>query len=219
MISEEIMNQLVPQVRGGQSGFGDLGEIGSFRDLNEQCIWLRKNTDLADYGESTVLQCEFISTNVDDPYVIKTTDDTKLTLTGEYGLATFDRLSYEFKDIETNSTFKIEGWPPTDPRAKYMFRVNQDPRLTRDVDYIVDFIIEFNFSPLLVMKSTTPPTRTTPAEIGIITDIATNDPLTYNFYVDIENEKAYRKDRVRFVQTVRNYSFERLGAEIGKIVK
>ena len=220
MISEEIMNQLVPQVRGGQSGFGDLGEVGSLslrvkvpKPLDDECVWIAKDTDFDDYGESTVIKCEFISTNVNDPYVIKTVDDTKLTLTGEYGLATFDKLSYEFKDIVTNETFKVTGWPPTDPRAKYMFKFEEDSRRSRLVEYVVDYVIEFNLSPLLAVS---PPT--TLEELDIITDVATTDPLTYNFYVDEVNEKAYRRDRVKFVQLVRNYSFRALGEEIAKAV-
>ena len=223
MISEEIVNQLVPQARGGPSGFGDLGETATFYSLDDQCIWLARDTDLEDYGESVVVKCEFVSTNSEDASVIKTVDDTKLSLTGEYGLATFDRLSYEFKDIETNETFKVEGWPPTDPRAKYMFKVNQDPRRIRDIDYFVDYIIEFDFSPLLVSPPAVPPAPAlpppTPEELDIITDVATTNPLTYNFYVDEENEKAYRRDRVKFVQAVRNYSFTRLTPEIAKAVE
>ena len=214
MISEEIVNQLVPQARGG---FGDLGETATFYSLDDQCIWLARDTDLEDYGESMVVKCEFVSSSSEDSSVIKTVDDTKLSLTGEYGLATFDRLSYEFKDIETNETFKVEGWPPTDPRAKYMFKVNQDPRRIRDIYYFVDYIIEFDFSSLLVSPPAPPPP--TPEELGIITDVATANPLTYNFYVDEENEKAYRRDRVRFIQAVRNYSFTRLNLEIAKAVE
>jgi hypothetical protein len=229
MISEEIVNQLVPQVRGGPSGFGDLGEVGSLglrakvpESLNDECVWIAKDTDLEKYGESTVIKCEFISSNVDDPYVIKTVDDTKLTITGEYGLATFDKLSYTFKDIETNEIFKVTGWPPTDPRAKYMFKFEEDSRSSRHIEYIVDYVIEFDFSPLLIAPTTTPPalpaTDFLPEDIDIITDVATTDPLTYNFYVDEENEKAYRRDRVKFVQLVRNYSFRALGEEIIKAV-
>ena len=220
MISEELINQLAPQLRGGQSGFGDLGEVGSLslrvkvpKPLDDECVWIAKDTDFDDYGESTVIKCEFISTNVNDPYVIKTVDDTKLTLTGEYGLATFDKLSYEFKDIVTNETFKVTGWPPTDPRAKYMFKFEEDSRRSRLVEYVVDYVIEFNLSPLLAVS---PPT--TLEELDIITDVATTDPLTYNFYVDEVNEKAYRRDRVKFVQLVRNYSFRALGEEIAKAV-
>jgi len=220
MISEELINQLAPQLRGGQSGFGDLGEVGSLslrvkvpKPLDDECVWIAKDTDFDDYGESTVIKCEFISTNVNDPYVIKTVDDTKLTLTGEYGLATFDKLSYEFKDIVTNEIFKVTGWPPTDPRAKYMFKFEEDSRRSRLVEYVVDYVIEFNLSPLLAVS---PPT--TLEELDIITDVATTDPLTYNFYVDEVNEKAYRRDRVKFVQLVRNYSFRALGEEIAKAV-
>ena len=220
MISEELINQLAPHLRGGQSGFGDLGEVGSLslrvkvpKPLDDECVWIAKDTDFDDYGESTVIKCEFISTNVNDPYVIKTVDDTKLTLTGEYGLATFDKLSYEFKDIVTNEIFKVTGWPPTDPRAKYMFKFEEDSRRSRLVEYVVDYVIEFNLSPLLAVS---PPT--TLEELDIITDVATTDPLTYNFYVDEVNEKAYRRDRVKFVQLVRNYSFRALGEEIAKAV-
>ena len=141
-------------------------------------------------------------------------------MSGEYGLATFDRLSYEFKDINTNETFKMSGWPPTDPRAKYMFKLNQDPRTGRELEYTVNFLIEFDYSALLISPPSSPPTPDPTAEdLGIITDIASSNPTTYNFYVDLDNDKAYRKDQIRFTQFVRNYSFSRLTSELANVFK
>ena len=214
MISDEIINALVPQPR----GVGDLGELGTFQSVNSQCVWLPKDTDEANYDLSSVIGCELVSSTSNDPLVIKTTTSSQVNLSGEYGLATFDRLSYEFKDINTNETFKMSGWPPTDPRAKYMFKLNQDPRTGRELEYAVDFVIEFDYSALLISPPSSPPTPDPTAEdLGIITDIASSNPTMYNFYVDSDNDKAYRKDRVTFTQFVRNYSFSRLTSELAQV--
>ena len=53
MISDEIINALVPQPR----GVGDLGELGTFQSVNSQCVWLPKDTDEANYDLSSVIGC------------------------------------------------------------------------------------------------------------------------------------------------------------------
>ena len=90
MISDEIINALVPQPR----GIGDLGELGTFQSINSQCVWLPKDTDEASYDIFSVIGCELVSSTSNDPLVIKTTTSSQVNLSGEYGLATFDRLSY-----------------------------------------------------------------------------------------------------------------------------
>lgn len=198
MITSDIMNQLVPLDR----GLGDLGEVATFDSLNSQCVWEPNTNDESEYGIPTVIKCELASVDIDDPSVIKSINDTEMSLTGEYGLSTFDQLSYEFKDIETNEIFKESGWPPTDPRVKYMFKLHQDPRDNRDVNYFVDFIIEFDMSSL-----------SDPLE----TIIATTNPLTYNLYV--VDDYAYRRDRITFNHTVRNYSFRKLASELKMVLE
>jgi len=185
MISDEIKNNLTAQLR----GLGDLGEIGTFDPLNEICSWSPKDTDSADYGDSTVIGCKLISSS-NDPCVIRSCSSTQVILSGEYGLSTFDRLAYKYKDIETNEIFEVKGCPdPCDPHTKYMFELIQDPRQNIDVKTVVEFLIEFDFSGRA-------------GELGIITDD--------NLYVDEENKKVYRKDRIEFIQTVRNYGYKKL---------
>ena len=185
MISDEIKNKLIAQPR----GLGDLGEIATFDPLNEVCSWSPKDTDSADYGDSTVIGCKLISSS-NDPCVIRSCSSTQVILSGEYGLSTFDRLAYKYKDIETNEIFEVKGCPdPADPRTKYMFELIQDPRQNIDVKTVVEFLIEFDFSGRA-------------GELGIITDD--------NLYVDEENKKVYRKDRIEFIQTVRNYGYKKL---------
>jgi len=197
MITEEIMNSLVPQER----GISDLGENGTFESIDLSCSWIERDNDQLEYGIPTVINCRFISADVNDPSIIKSVNSTEVKLSGEYGLSTFDQLSYEFKDIETNEIFKESGWPPTDPRAKYIFKLQQDPRDNRDVNYIVDFVIEFNMSELKEPLET----------------IVTNaNPLMYTLYVD--GDCAYRKDRVIFNQTVRNYTFRKLESEFKNVI-
>ena len=185
MISDEIKNKLIAQPR----GLADLGEIGTFDPLNEVCSWSPKDTDGVDYGDSTVIDCKLISSS-NDPCVIRSCSSSCVTLSGEYSLSTFDRLAYKYKDIETNEIFEVKGCPdPCDPHTKYMFELIQDPRKNIDVKTVVEFIIEFDFSGLA-------------EELGIVTDD--------NLYVDEENQKAYRKDRIEFIQTVRNYGYKKL---------
>ena len=195
MISDEIKKQMIAQPR----GLADLGEIGTFDTFKEVCSWTPKDTDRANYGDSTVIGCKIISSS-NDPCVIRSRSSTQVILSGEYSLSTFDRLAYKYKDIETNEIFEVKGCPdPCDPRTKYMFELIQDPRKNIDVKTVVDFIIEFDFSGLLESSSSPNPTA---AELGIITDD--------NLYVDEENQKAYRKDRIEFIQTVRNYGYKKL---------
>jgi hypothetical protein len=101
-----------------------------------------------------------------------------------------------------------------------MFKLNQDPRIGRELEYTVNFLIEFDYSALLISPPSSPPTPDPTAEdLGIITDIASSNPTTYNFYVDLDNDKAYRKDQIRFTQFVRNYSFSRLTSELANVFK
>ena len=204
MISDEIKYQLVAQDR----GTGDLGEVGSCEEINSTCDWSEKGTDAASYGTSTVIGCTYISSDANDPLVITNASTTTLSITGEYGLATFNQVSYKFKDINPPyELFTGSGWPPpfkTRPPTDnpdlpnyHMYELIEDPRTNRDVTTVVEFLIEFDFSSIA-----TPPAL----------DIATSD--TYNLYVDTVNEKAYRKDRISFVHTVRNYSFIKFKTEL-----
>ena len=190
MISDEIKNQLVAQER----TLSLLDLVGSCEPIGEVCSWPAKADDASNYGTSTVIGCKYISSDVYDPSIVTNASTTDLYITGEYGLATFDQISYKFKDIETNEKLSGSGWPPTDPRVKYMYELIEDSRGNRDVTHTVEFIIEFDFSSL-----GTPPTS----------DIATSDPITYNVYVDSANQKAYRKDHVPFAHTVRNYRYRK----------
>jgi hypothetical protein len=193
MISEEIKNKLIAQPR----GLADLGEIGTFDPFNEVCSWSPKDTDAAFYGDWTVIDCKLISSS-NDPCVIRSCSSSCVTLSGEYSLSTFDRLSYKYKDIETNEIFEVKGCPdPADPRTKYMFELIQDPRKNIDVKTVVEFLIEFDFSSPSLSTD-----LSTAEELGIFIDD--------NLYVDEENQKAYRKDRIEFVQTVRNYGYKKL---------
>ena len=142
MISDEIKKQMIAQPR----GLADLGEIGTFDTFKEVCSWTPKDTDRANYGDSTVIGCKIISSS-NDPCVIRSRSSTQVILSGEYSLSTFDRLAYKYKDIETNEIFEVKGCPdPCDPRTKYMFELIQDPRKNIDVKTVVEFIIEFDFS-------------------------------------------------------------------------
>lgn len=209
MITEEIMNSLVPQLRGTYIG-ADLGEVATFDVLNSSCVWVPRIDDESIYGTPIVIGCNLVSVDVNDPSVIISERETEVKITGEYGLGTFDQLSYEFKDIETNETFKLSGWPPTDPRVKYMYKLNQDPRANRDVNYIVDFIIRFD---VMTLESSPLP--------DLESDIETQNPLTYNRYVYNDDEEffVYRKDRIIFNHTVRNYSFRKLASELKRVLE
>ena len=204
MISDEIKAQLVAQDR----GTGDLGEVGSCEEINSTCDWSEKDTDAANYGTSTVIGCTYISSDANDPLIITDASTTNLSITGEYGLATFNEVSYKFKDINPPyELFTGSGWPPTVvPRHPsidthlpnyHIYELIEDPRTNRDVTTIVEFLIEFDFSSIA-----TPPTSIAPSA------------STYSLYVDTVNEKAYRKDRISFVHTVRNYSYVKFRTQL-----
>ena len=191
MISDEIIANLVPFER----GIGDdLGEIGSFEEFSISVSWLPRDNDETEIGPSTVVKCMITSFSVKDSRVnLKIVNDTQFNISGEYTLETFDRLSYEFKDIETNETFKMQGWPPTDPRTEYMYKLNLDPRESVENRIVLDYIIEFDVSAY------------TPLEL---ISLKSNEL----YYVD--GTKAYRRDRVDYIHFVRNYSHRRLGREL-----
>lgn len=209
MISDEIKNQLVAQDR----GTGDLGEVGSCENARAICTWSEQSSDAANYGTSTVVDITHISADVDDPSIETEVFGNSLFVLGEYGLSTFDDISYKFKDINPPyEYFTGSGWPPPfesrpptdDPHLPNynVLELIEDSRTNRDVTRVVEFLIEFDFSSI-----STPP----------VLDIATSNPITYNLYVDTVNEKAYRKDRISFVHTVRNYSFRKFTTELAAV--
>jgi len=211
MISDEIKNQLVAQDR----GTGDLGLVGSCENARAICTWSEQSTDAANYGTSTVVDITHISVDIDDPSIETEVFGNSLFILCEYGLATFDDISYKFKDINSQNhdeTFTDSGWPPpfqSRPPADnpdlpnyHIYKLIEDPKQNRDVTHVVEFLIEFDFSSI-----GTPP----------VSDTATSDPITYNLYVDTVNEKAYRKDRISFVHTVRNYSFRKFTTELAAV--
>lgn len=188
MIDENIIEQLIPQER----GLSDLGEAGTFDEVNADCLWVEKETDADELGIPEVIGCSLVSTSAEDPLLITTVvDDSYLKVTGEYGLSSFDQLSYQYKDIDTNEHFTGYSWPPEDPRAKWMYKFNVDTRDTRDFEFVVDFIVKFDASGVTV-----PPTS------------------QGNFDLYVEGTDAYRRDRVTFIQTVRNYTFRKLSEEL-----
>ena len=206
MISDEIKNQLVAQDR----GTGDLGLVGSCESARAICTWSEQNTDAANYGTSTVVDIAHISTDVNDPSIETQVVGNSLFVLGEYGLATFDDISYKFNDINPPyESFTGSGWPPPfesrppednpDLPNYHVYELIEDSRTNRDVTRVVEFLIEFDFSSI-----GTPP----------VSDTATSDPITYNLYVDTANQKAYRKDRISFAHTVRNYSFRKFTTEL-----
>jgi endo-1,4-beta-xylanase len=209
MISDEIKDQLVAQDR----GTGDLGLVGSCENARAICTWSEQSTDAANYGTSTVVDITHVSVDVDDPSIETKVFGNSLFVLGEYGLSTFDDISYEFKDINPPYEFSTgSGWPPPfqsrppedNPHLPnyHVLKLIEDSRTNRDVTRVVEFLIEFDFSSI-----GTPP----------VSDIATSDPITYNLYVDTANEKAYRKDRISFVHTVRNYSFRKFTTELAAV--
>jgi len=209
MISDEIKNQLVPQDR----GTGDLGLVGSCENARVVCTWSEQSTDAANYGTSTVTSVTYISTDVNDPSIETQAIGNSLYILGEYGLSTFDDISYEYKNINPPyENFTGSGWPPpfeSRPPADnpdlpnyHIYKLIEDSRTNRDVTHVVEFCIEFDFSSL-----GSPPTS----------DIVTSDPITYNLYVDTTNQKAYRRDRISFVHTVRNYSFRKFTTELAAV--
>jgi hypothetical protein len=234
-ISEEIIRQLTPQLRGvafpqnfDASPVSFVQEVGSFNinapetaAVASRCQWKAKADDIANLGDPTVIQCELIAATTLDPNVSREIVNNQiLELGGFYGFDSFPNVTYKFKNTDYRpstldsppelSSPIIPGEAPPEaiisgsglplpfnhPYFNSLFEIKIDPTLTRDYNYSVDFIVEFDYSSLDTAPST-----------------ITNDdsPETYQLYVDTVEQKAYRKDRFVFNQTVRNFTGEQIG--------
>ena len=177
-------------------------EVGSFNTVTSaesELVWAPKETDAATLGTPNVIGVGPISADIIDSELIITIHPQTVRLSGRYGFDTFHNITYSFKVPTTNdspqsSVVTKTGFPIVlDPNLKNLMSCAIDPRETRDVNYTVDFIVEFDYSSL------TPPST------------VTNSDGTYQLYVDSAAEKAYRKDRFVFNQTIRNFTGEQIG--------
>tara|TARA_R110002153_G_scaffold63253_1_gene169824 strand:- start:1842 stop:2708 length:867 start_codon:yes stop_codon:yes gene_type:complete len=218
-ISFPINNDTPPQPRDEVSTFNITRE-----SAESELVWSPKTTDAASLGTPTVIFVGNVSSDLIDSDLILTIDTQtqSVHLSGFYGFDSFPNVTYKFKNTDyTPSTLDsppdlsspiIPGEAPPEAiisgsglplpfNNKYfnsLFEIKIDPTLTRDYNYSVDFIVEFDYSSLSIAAPST---------------ITNNDsPETYQLYVDTVGQKAYRKDRFVFNQTVRNFTGEQIGS-------
>lgn len=186
-------------------------EVGSFNTVTSaesELVWAPKETDAATLGTPNVIGVGPISADILDSELIITIHPQTVRLSGRYGFDTFHNITYSFKVPTTNdspqsSVVTKTGFPIVlDPNLKNLMSCAIDTRETRDANYTVDFIVEFDYSSPLDSPPNSP--FTPPSTV-------TNSDGTYQLYVDSAEEKAYRKDRFVFNQTIRNFTGEQIG--------
>jgi hypothetical protein len=114
-ISEEIIRQLTPQLRGvafpqnfDASPVSFVQEVGSFNinapetaAVASRCQWKAKADDIANLGDPTVIQCELIAATTLDPNVSREIVNNQiLELGGFYGFDSFPNVTYKFKNTD-----------------------------------------------------------------------------------------------------------------------
>jgi hypothetical protein len=215
-ISFPINNDTPPQSRDEVSTFN------TTESAESELVWSPKETDATTLGTPTVIFVGNVSPDlIDTDLIIEIDTQTQsVHLSGFYGFDSFPNITYKFKNTDYRpstldsppelSSPIIPGEAPPEaiisgsglplpfnhPYFNSLFEIKIDPTLTRDYNYSVDFIVEFDYSSLDTAPST-----------------ITNDdsPETYQLYVDTVEQKAYRKDRFVFNQTVRNFTGEQIG--------
>ena len=253
-LSNEIKELLASNVRGVKfpTQIGNdlqVDEVGAFNiaiPINSELKWSPKTTDPSLLGPSTVLECVITGVSYTDSEVVISKTNQIVTLGGQYGFNTFPSISYSFKDADTNTIISETGFPiSTNPNVKNLTEFSIDPKENQDINYTVDFTIEFDFSDLasdsvdelqfdggtgvsLLLESSTTdnPARILVESSTAIDDYAENNESLesdsqiqttinedgkYTLYVDTTTQKAYRKDRFVFNQTVRNFTGEKIG--------
>ena len=215
-ISFPINNDTPPQPRDEVSTFN------TTESEESELVWSPKETDATTLGTPTVIFVGNVSPDlIDTDLIIEIDTQTQsVHLSGFYGFDSFPNVTYKFKNTDYRpstldsppdlSSPIIPGEAPPEaiisgsglplpfdqPYFNSLFEIKIDPTLTQDYNYSVDFIIEFDYSSLDTAPST-----------------ITNDdsPEKFQLYVDTVEQKAYRKDRFVFNQTVRNFTGEQIG--------
>lgn len=215
-ISFPVNNDTPPQPRDEVSTFN------TTESEESELVWSPKETDAATLGTPTVIFVGNVTPDlIDTDLIIEIDTQTQsVHLSGFYGFDSFPNITYKFKNTDYRpstldsppdlSSPIIPGEAPPEaiisgsglplpfdhPYFNSLFEIKIDPTLTQDYNYSVDFIVEFDYSALGVSPST------------ITTD---DSPEKYQLYVDTVEQKAYRKDRFVFNQTVRNFTGEQIG--------
>ncbi len=215
-ISFPVNNDTPPQPRDEVSTFN------TTESEESELVWSPKETDVATLGTPTVIFVGNVTPDlIDTDLIIEIDTQTQsVHLSGFYGFDSFPNVTYKFKNTDYRpstldsppdlSSPIIPGEAPPEaiisgsglplpfdhPYFNSLFEIKIDPTLTQDYNYSVDFIVEFDYSALGASPST------------ITTD---DSPEKYQLYVDTVEQKAYRKDRFVFNQTVRNFTGEQIG--------
>lgn len=119
----------IPQLDLGECRTGytsDITDDGSDDSFSHNLIWGSDNTN------------PLLIETVEDSYIVSNTDidsgtslvdngDNTYTYSGIFSEESFPNVSMTFRDFTTNEDVTITGWPPSDERAKDMYRFSLDP--------------------------------------------------------------------------------------------
>jgi hypothetical protein len=266
MISDEIKNQLIGINRGVAFPVDNeaspeiiVDEVGTFNlgsDVDDdgiskpvpparsRCIWAARTSyddegnDYVLYGVPTVLECNFISVNAVEPNIsTEVIDNEYVQIDGLYGFDTFPNISYAYKNSDTNEIIEGTGFPlPNNEYIKNLVKIGIDPLLNKDVEYTVDFLIEFNYGQIAfdsvdtlltedggtLLQESNDPLGSNRTRIMLETSIreidsyleSEIDPQTGGYLLYVDGPLIYRKDRFKFIHTVRNWTGERFSEMI-----
>ena len=153
-ISEENKDKLKQIDRGisfpVNSDGNAIDEVGAFNieaGVDSDLKWSAKETDAALLGTGTIIGCKLLSVDLLDSEITTTTGTQFVTLGGRYGFSTFSNITYSFKNPTTNLIVSKAGFPlTTDPNIKNLTEFSIDPKSNQDVNYTVEFIVEFDYS-------------------------------------------------------------------------
>jgi len=180
----------------------DLGECRTGYDddtFNHLLEWSTENVD--PLIVETIESSEIV-TNEDIDSGTKLSDNGNFTYSysGNFTIESFPNVTMEFRDFETESdTVTIIGWPPSDPRAKDMFRFNLDPRDARTYK----ITIAWKISATEETSGGVPPVTSIEPIIG--------NHSTGNYVYDSNLDKYVRTDTFTFYIDAVNRTGEQFG--------
>lgn len=153
-ISEENKDRLKQIDRGISFPVNSEGnavdEVGAFNiavGVDSDLKWSPKETDTDVYGPGTIIECKLLAVDLLDSEITTNTGTEFVTLGGRYGFGTFPNITYSFKNPTTNLIVSETGFPvTTDPNVKNLTEFSIDPNENQDVNYTVEFIVEFDYS-------------------------------------------------------------------------
>lgn len=136
-----------PKKAGDETIVDEVGTFNTDVGVTSQLRWEAKNTDASVYGPGTVIECKLLSTDNVDSEITTEADTEFIRLGGRYGFSTFPNITYSYVNPANNETINKSGFPIVDdPNVKNLVEFAIDPKRHQDVNYTVEYIVEFDYS-------------------------------------------------------------------------